>query len=59
MEKFRTINQMKNILKEDGYKFLYTDKDDIDIYRDYDGSRAYVDLKNKTIDYKGFREEWV
>ncbi|WP_429676125.1 hypothetical protein [Bacillus mexicanus] len=47
------------MLKEDGYKFLYTDKDDIDIYRDYDGSRAHVDLENKTIDYKGFREEWV
>ncbi|MCY9311738.1 hypothetical protein MOF23_22660 [Bacillus inaquosorum] len=59
MEKFRTVKQISNVLREEEYKFLDTDKDGIDIYEDYDGRRAHVNWKNKTIDYKGFQDSWL
>jgi len=56
MEKFRTINQMKSNLKEDGYKFKFKNNDDTSEYWDYDGRVAIVDYEKRTIDYKGMKD---
>jgi hypothetical protein len=53
MEKFKTVNQIREALKEEGYKLEYSNNDGTYTYWDYDGRVAIVDMKNKTIDYKG------
>ena len=53
MEKFKSINTMKLILKEEDYKMKYGNEDGTYTYWDLDGRVAIVDFKNKTIDYKG------
>lgn len=53
MEKFRTVEQMNDILREDGYKFKFGNEDGTKEYWDYDGRVAIVDFNKRTIDYKG------
>ncbi|AHJ87617.1 hypothetical protein Bp8pC_187 [Bacillus phage Bp8p-C] len=51
MEKFRTVNQLMNQLKEDDYKFQYANNDNTYTYWDSIGRIAIVNLQERTIQY--------